>query len=250
MRQFIILLKKDLLELYRTKKILIVGIVFILFALASPILAKITPDLLGSITEFEIEIPEATIVDSYDQLAQNFTQLGLFTIVIAFGGLIVNERKKGLYNTLLNNGVKKSNFILAKITAQIGVVLGIYLISCLLFSVYNYVLFGSFLVEYSILSFLSLFLFLIFVISIVNFFGSFIKSTILSIILSFSTAILMIVFELFRFGRYLPNHLVNISINIFKDQTSLNYAYITIINTILISLVLFGLSIMLCKNKE
>ena len=256
MKTYFILLKKDLLELWRNKRFLIIAVVFIVFALGSPIMARMMPEIITSIDfgssseSVKIELPPATITDSYDQFVSNITQMGVFAIIATFGGLIVRERRKGLYNNLVNNGVNKIQFLFAKVDAQCIAVTVIYLVSCLLFSAYNYILFDAFLVEHSLLSFLSLYVYLIFIICLVNFFATIAKSTTLSIVLSFAVAILIGLFEFFKFGKYLPNHLVNISFDVFRDPEYLDYAYTTIGIGLLISLILAGLSVQLLKNKE
>jgi len=252
MKQFIILLKKDLLELYRTKKILIIGFIFIIFALLSPLMAKMTPELLkyAGNEVVQINMPDATILDSYGQFVKNISQLGLFTLIIALGGIIVNERKKGLYTNLINNSVKKYNFILSKVISQILIFTGIYAVSALLFSTYNYVIFNQFIIEYSFLSFVSLYIYLVFIICLVNLFSAISKSTIMSILLGIATALAISFFDIFKFGKYLPNYLVSISSSILNNTSGLNYVYKNIGITLLISIILVAASIKLCSNKE
>ena len=251
MKQFWILVKKDFMELYRTKKILILFCIFVAFALASPILAKVTPDILKALGDsVQIIMPEPTIVDSYGQFVGNIAGTCIFALIIVFGGLIVNERRRGIYNNLLNNGVKKRNFVMAKVKVQAEVFTVIYLVSCLLFSVYNYVLFNEFLIQYSLLSFLAIYVYMFFIISITNLYSVLFKSSIMSIMLAIGTTLLLAIFDLFRFGKYLPNYLVNISVNIFRDGEVLNYIYYNIGITFLLIIVITLASIRFCKNKD
>lgn len=251
MKQFIILLKKDFIEIVRTKKILIISAIFFIFALTSPVIAKMTPELIKSLGgELQISLPEATIIDSYIQFIKNITQICSWTLIIALSGFLVYERRSGLYNNLLNNGVKKKNFILSKVTIQILLVTAIYIISCVLFSVYNYILFGEALIKYSILSLLSTYIYLLFIISFINLFGVISKSSVSCIMLGIGTTIIISIFDLFKFGKYMPNYLINIASNIFKDTLYLDYVYINIGFTIFLSLMMIWLSIKLCKNKD
>ena len=252
MKQFIILFKKDLMELFRTKKVLIIGFIFIMFALLSPLMAKMMPELLKSAGNevMQISMPDATIVDSYGQFVKNLGQLGLFTLIIALGGLIVNEKRKGLYTNLINNNVKKHNFIFSKAVTQILVMTVIYAVSALLFSAYNYVIFNQFFITYSFLSFVSLYIYLIFVICLINLFSTISKSSIMSIMLGIGTVIAISFFDFFEFGKYLPNYLATMANNIFSDATCLNYVYLNIAITLAISVILVALSVKLCSNKE
>ena len=254
MKQFMILFKKDFTELYRTKKILIIGVIFILFALASPVIASMLPQLFTAIEVggemIEIDVPDPTIVDSQIQFISNVTQICVFTMIIALGGLIVRERRKGLYNNLLNNGVKKSNFILSKIITQVIVITGIYIVSVLLFNIYNYVLFDNFIVEHSIKSFLAVYVYLLFVISFVNFFSVISKSATLGVVLSFMTMILINIFSFFRFGNYMPAHLISRATQMFNASWYLDGFCMNIGVTLAISLALVGLSIVICKSRD
>ena len=251
MKQYLILLKKDFMELYRTKKILIIAIIFIMFAMVSPIIASVAPELFKSLGgDIAINLPVPTIVDSYTQFVKNIAQICCFTLIIVFGGLIVKEKRLGLFNNLLNNRVHKRNFVLSKISAQYITVTIIYVLSCLAFSLYNYILFDAFFAEYSFVSFLAIYVYLLFVISFVNFYSVISKSNVVSIVLSFSTILLISLFDLFKFGKYLPNYLLNIAVNVFGDKTCLDYIWQNILIALFLSVLMILLSIKLCKNKD
>ncbi len=251
MKQFLILFKKDLLELYRTKKILILGIVFLFFAMLSPVFAKMMPEIIGLVgDDIVIELPEITIMHSFDQFFKNFTQIGIFALVITFGGLIVNEKKKGLYNSLINNGILKRNFVLAKIFSQLLVITVIYLISLILFSLYNYILFDQVVVDYMFVSLFSFYMYLVFLICLVNFFSAIFKSSTVVLVMSFATIFGSLLFDLFKFGKYLPNYLISIATQVIKDGSFMDYFLFNIIITSFICLFLIIGSIKLCSNLE
>lgn len=252
MKQFLILFKKEMMEIYRTKKMLIILIAFLLMAFASPLLAKITPELMKSLEEtgFQVTMPDPTIVDSYSQLVQNFSQICLFVVIIVFGGMIVNEKKKGLYTTLINNGVKKKNFIFAKIISQIVTVTCIYIFSIIFFSVCNYIFFEEFVVTHWFLSVFMMYLYIIFIMCCLSFYSTICKGSGMSITFGIMTALFIGMFDLFKFGKYLPGHLLTASMNIFSDTAYLNYIYATMGIALLISAVLIALSVKMCSIKE
>jgi len=251
MKQFIVLLKKDIIELFKTKKVLILCAIFFIFAFSSPLIAKMTPELLKYAGDgFQISMPDPTIIDSYVQFFKNIDGLCLFATIIVLAGIIANEKAKGLYTNLVNNNVTRSNFILSKIASQIKVITGIYLISILLFSIYNYILFDKVFVEYSFLALLSMYVYMIFVICVVNLCSTVSKSNIISIVVSFAVIFSLDIFSLFNFGKYLPNYLVTISNKIFTDATCLDYVYKNIAITLLLSVIIVVSSIKLCNNKE
>jgi ABC-2 type transport system permease protein len=251
MKQFPILLRKDFLELLRTRRILIVGIIFIAFAISSPLLAKLMPELLKSLGDgIQIIVPEATIADSYSQFMKNISQICVYALIIAFGGLIVSERRSGMFNNLLNNGVKKSAFVLSKITAQILVVTGVYIMSVLLFNIYNQIFFGEFWLQDSLLSFTMMYIFLLFAISFINLFSVVSKSVIMSIIFGFLTIFAISLFDLFQFGKYLPNYLITMSATVFTDPAVMKYVWWNMAITLALSGGMILAAIGLCKNKE
>ncbi|MCL2860281.1 MAG: hypothetical protein FWF46_07015 [Oscillospiraceae bacterium] len=251
MKQFTILLKKDIKELFKTKKVLILCAIFFIFAFSSPLIAKMTPELLKYAGDsFQISMPDPTIIDSYVQFFKNIDGLCLFATIIIFAGIIANEKAKGLYTNLINNNVTKSNFILSKIVSQVIVITGVYLISILLFSIYNYILFDKIFMEYSFLALLSMYIYMIFVICVVNLCSTISKSNIISIVVSFVVIFSLDIFSLFSFGKYLPNYLVTISNNIFTDASCLDYIYKNIAITLLLSIISVVASIRLCSNKE
>jgi len=251
MNQLIILLKKDLMELFRTKKFLIILILLGIFALTSPLFAKMTPEILKLLgDDIQITMLDPTIVDSYIQFVGNLSQMGIFAFIIAFSGLIVNERKKGLLTNLLNNGVTKANFILSKVISQKIIIVIIFLISIILFEFYNLILFEEMFPKNSIISHIALFIYFMFIIAVTNFFSTISKSKMIGLIMSFLVVFSIMIFDLVSFGKYLPNYLLSISIGVLGDGTVLDYAYINMGITLAISLLLVILSIKMCKNKE
>jgi ABC-2 type transport system permease protein len=251
MRKFTILFRKDLLELWRTKKILILALVFILFALSSPVLAYYTPEILKSLgaSRMQITIPKATIYDSYDQFYKNIGQIGLFVLIIVISGLIVNERRRGQFTSLLNNGVNKTNFVLSKIISQILVFNLIYILAIGCFSIYNLVLFDKTWLAHSFLSLFLTYVYFLFTICLTNFFSSWLKNMTLTLVLSLAVSIFMGLFSMFEFGKYLPSYLPNLASSTLHGQDLTN-AYQTLGISCLISLLLVLLAVKLCSNRD
>ncbi|MDR2977812.1 MAG: ABC transporter permease [Streptococcaceae bacterium] len=251
MKKILILFKKDLLELWRTKKILILSLVFILFALSSPVLAYYTPEILKSLgaSGMQIAIPKATIYDSYDQFYKNIGQIGLFVLIIVISGLIVNERRRGQFTSLLNNGVNKAQFVLSKIVSQVLVFSLIYLLAIACFSIYNIVLFDKNWLAHSFLSLLLIYVYFFFVICLTNFFSSWMKNMVLTLVLSLAITIFMGLFSMFKFGSYLPSYLPNLATSVLHGKELTN-AYQTMGISCLVSLALVVLAAKLCSNRE
>ncbi len=122
MRVFRVQFQKELRELWHTKKLLIVVAVLVLFGLMSPVLAKITPDLLKSMGENQMQgvtitIPTPTQKDAIDQFVKNTTQFGLLLAVLMSFGVIVGEKERGQAALMLPHPLPRAVFVLAKFAA-------------------------------------------------------------------------------------------------------------------------------------
>ena len=147
MRVFGVQLRKELTELWRTRKLIIVLAVLAGFGLMSPILAKITPDLIESLGEGQMEgvvitIPEPTQKDAIDQLVKNISQFGLLLAVLMSFGAIAGERERGQAALMFAHPLPREVFVAAKFAAQaimfaaglaLGA-LGAYIYTAILFS--------------------------------------------------------------------------------------------------------------------
>ena len=74
------LLIKELREQWRTRRLLVLVVVFGIFGIASPLLARYTPELLGMIGTDEgivIDVPPPTSVDAVAQFVRNIGQTGV-----------------------------------------------------------------------------------------------------------------------------------------------------------------------------
>ena len=110
------LLKKDLMEQWRTKKILILLIIFLFVAISSPIIAKLTPELLKSISVpgLTIKLPPPTYSDSLDQFIKNTSQIALLVLVFVVAGAVSDEKNRKTLEILLTKPVSRMMFILSK----------------------------------------------------------------------------------------------------------------------------------------
>jgi len=252
MRTFNVLLKKDFLELWRTKKILALAIVFVLFGFMSPVMANLMPLLFENMDMggLEFTIPEPTILDSYAQLQGNLVQMVAWIMMGIFGGLIVSERLKGQYTNLRNNGVQSRHFILAKVVSQIILVTACYVLAVLAFSLYNFILFDAFFIPGSLVFFTGFYVLLLFFIALITLYGTLLKSAVAVTISAIVTTLLLDIFNFWAWGRFLPSGVSRLSAEILMDTTVRSDLFQGMAVTIGISLLLIALSVRLCGNKE
>jgi len=119
MTGFATLLRKELLEQWRTTRLPVVATVFLLVGLSSPLLARFTPEILKAVggEQFQIILPEPTAVDAYDQLAKNVGQFGAFIAVLLAMGSVATEMERGTAALILSKPVSRGAFLLSKLIA-------------------------------------------------------------------------------------------------------------------------------------
>jgi ABC-2 type transport system permease protein len=146
MSDLIVLVKKDLLEQWRTKKILILAIVFLFVAIGSPILAKLTPELLKNISVpgMTINIPTPTYVDSLDQFIKNTSQIALLVLVFVVAGAVCDEKNKKTLEMLLTKPISRSNFILSKFVSYFVSIGLVFVAASVIFYLYTISVFSTF----------------------------------------------------------------------------------------------------------
>jgi ABC-2 type transport system permease protein len=168
MNGFGVLLVKELREQVRTYRLPVVAIVFLLFGILSPALARYTKELIDAIGSqatggLQITIPPPTVADAVNQLLKNFTQFGILIAILLAMGTVATEKERGTAGLILTKPASRLSFLLAKLVA-IGVTLAVAVaVGCAIGFVYTLLLFddaslpiGGY-VEMSILLFLAIF---------------------------------------------------------------------------------------------
>lgn len=121
MTGFPTLLRKELLEQWRTRRLVIVAVVFLLFGLGSPLLARYTPEILKSVGTgvpgAAITLPPATTADAVAQLAKNVGQLGILIAILLAMGSVASEKERGTAAFLLTMPASRGGFLFAKLVA-------------------------------------------------------------------------------------------------------------------------------------
>jgi ABC-2 type transport system permease protein len=120
------LLRKELLEQWRTFRLPVVATIFLLVGLSSPLLAWFTPDILKAVAgdQIPLVLPPPTAADAVDQLAKNLGQFGGLIAVLLAMGAVATEKERGTAAMILSKPVSRAGFLIAKIVA-IGLTLGI-----------------------------------------------------------------------------------------------------------------------------
>jgi ABC-2 type transport system permease protein len=155
---------KEWLYQRRTKRLIIVSAVFLLFGMISPLVAKYTPQLLSSIEgaeEFAALVPEPSVSDAIAQYISNLTQFGFILAILLGMGAVAGEREKGTAAMVLSKPLTRWVFVCSKFLSQAFVFFVAIGLSALAAYTYTLFLFEALDVVAFVLASLLLFLWLL-----------------------------------------------------------------------------------------
>lgn len=121
MSGFAVVAHKEVVEILRTWRLWVLPGIVLFFALAGPVLARFTPEIVQAVASEELGgfvIPEPTYLDAYLQWISNLSQVVLFALIIVYGSIVSSERRSGTAVLVLTKPVSRGAFILAKATVH------------------------------------------------------------------------------------------------------------------------------------
>ena len=210
---YFILLRKEVKELFRSGKLIVLAAVFLFFGLLSPVAAKYLPAIIGSIGEsqkIQIIIPEPTWLDAVAQYLKNLTQLCTFIIIIIFMGIVSREKESGTAVFLLVKPVSRGSFLLAKFSSAI-IALAISLaVSFIAATIYTYLFFEGFSMSGFVKLNLIMFLYLSCILFMTVMFSTIFRSQIVAGVFTFLGWMLMALISQFgEPGKFSPSTLIS-----------------------------------------
>jgi ABC-2 type transport system permease protein len=110
----VVLVRKEVAEQWRTARLPVVATIFLLVGLASPLLAKYTPDLVRLAGSITITLPTPTSRDAVAQLVKNLTQFGVIAAILLAMGSVAGEKDSGTAAFVLTKPVSRLAFLGAK----------------------------------------------------------------------------------------------------------------------------------------
>ena len=119
MRSFIAFLKKEFLESWRTRKLLVLAILFVVFGIMNPAVAKLTPWMMETLSEDLAESGmtiTAVAVDALTSWTQFFKNIpmALIVFVCLYGGIFAREYSKETLILILTKGMERYKILFAK----------------------------------------------------------------------------------------------------------------------------------------
>ncbi len=139
------LLKKELLEHWRTYRALALGVVFVIFGILSPAAARYMPDIFAAMDMqgIVIQLPPPSVADANAQFVKNMSQVAAIAVILIAMGVVSRERDKGTVVFTLSKPVSRGAFLLAKALALLIVVWAGLLLATLAHWYYTQLLLGS-----------------------------------------------------------------------------------------------------------
>lgn len=123
----LVLLRKELLESWRTLRLPIVTGLFLVVGLTSPLLAKFLPQIIEAAAGDQlpsIPIPTPVAADAASQLWKNLAQFGAIAAIVLAMSSVAAEKERGTAAFVLSKTVSRGAFLASKVVA-IGAVLGL-----------------------------------------------------------------------------------------------------------------------------
>ncbi len=218
MKSYIAFVKKEWIENLRTYKLLIMGVVFLLFGMMSPVLAKMTPDIIR-LSGMDINMPDPTALDSWGQFFKNIGQMGLMVLVIVFSGIMASEFSKNTLVNILTKGMRRSIVVLSKFTMAVLIWTVSYLFALGVCYAYTAYFWPAGEMHHAFIAFFSMWLYGILLISLVILGGILFKSIFGSLLLTGGIVVVLIILEIIpNLQKYNPIQLSSANLTLLAGQ--------------------------------
>ncbi|MCT1901416.1 ABC transporter permease subunit [Oceanobacillus sojae] len=245
--------KKEFLESWRTSRLLILMIIFLILGIMNPLIAILTPDIIQMSfgDSLPVNIPEPTSLDSWGQFYQNMTQMGLIVITLLFSGTMSGEVSKGTLINLVTKGLKRSTVVISK---------SIYLILqwsfCMLLAffvtwAYTLYYFTDDNSPHVFLAVFPLWIFGILLITTILLTSTVSKNSYEGLLLTGGFVVLLFVMNIFdKFERYNPITLTSENINFLQGASNIGNYMPAMLISFFLSLLFIYLSIVILNKKK
>ena len=253
MKGYLAFTKKEFTEQLRTFKWLIVFSVFFVFGMMSPLLAKLMPEIFAGMKMqgMEFIIPEPTVMDAYGQFFKNISQMGIFVILLVFGGMISNELTKGTLINVLAKGLPRHTVILSKYTAAVVLWTAGYLLAVATTYGYTTYLFDNLVVENLAFSLFCLWLFVCFLLSLIILSSTIATGNFGGLILSGAALLLMLMLNIFpKAEKFNPITLASKNMALLLGEQQVSDLMVTVWVTCVLTIGCLVISIVLFNKKK
>ena len=255
MKTFVTFLRKEILEQIRTKKIMILGLLFIFFGILNPLTAKMTPWLLEVLSEsmessgINITVVEITALDSWVQFFKNMPML-LIIFILMQSNIFSKEYQNGTLTLVLTKGFERYKVLLSKIVVMLIVWTLGYLICYLITYIYNAYFWDNSIASNLFFSSLSWWIFGVFVVTLFMLLSVCFESSGSALALTGGIMFLLYLISLLpKINKYLPIILTDGN-SLIYDLKNAEYYIPSLIITMCLSLILVLISVLTFNKKK
>lgn len=255
MKSLISFTKKEFFEHFRSAKLYILSGLFLLFAVMSPLLAYLTPELVTMLSEsmtqsgMQLTVTEVTAMDSWVQFVKNIP-IALIVFIILESNIFTKEYQKGTLVLALTKGLKRYKVIVAKTVTMLALwTAGFFLCFGITYAVNNYVWDNSVAKNLGFMAF-CWWLFGVMAICLSVLFSVIAKTNI--IVLAGTGGLIFVSYlagMLPKIGEYMPTLLMNSNSLIYGLEEPQHYVAAIIITTI-VSVISITLSVPVFNKKH
>ncbi len=245
--------KKEFLESWRTSKLFILMIFFLILGIMNPLIAILTPDIIEMSfgDALPVNIPEPSSLDSWGQFYQSMTQTGLIVITLLFSGTMSGEVSKGTLVNLVTKGLKRSTVVISK---SIYLILQWTLCMFLAFFVtwvYTLYYFTDDNSPHVFLAVLPLWIFGILLVTAILLTSTISRNSYEGLLLTGGFVVLLFIVNIFdKLKHYNPITLTSENINFLQGTSSLGNYMPAMLISISLSLLFLYLSIVILNKKK
>lgn len=119
MTQLMAFTKKEWIEVFRTGKFMIITVMFLLFGVMNPAIAKLTPWMMEAYSE-SLEGAGLTVTETKVDVLTSWTQfyknvpMALIVFLLMFSGVLALEYQKGTLINMITKGLSRWKIVMSK----------------------------------------------------------------------------------------------------------------------------------------
>lgn len=247
--------KKEVRETWSTHRIYVILSILLVIGLMSPLLAKMTPELVGSMAKgsgLDIKVPPPTALDAYAQLFKNLINLGTLAVIFSLAGLVADEKTRGSAVLMVTKPVPRWAFITSKYVVNAALVLlatGLAYAACLYYTV---IIFHESLWAGSSAATLLVMVFYLLIVAVTLLASTIGRSLALSSGITVGTLLLLSLLPQLHpwLARYSPGALIGYQLRLVQGSIALADTLPAVAITLGITVVLVALSVIVFGRQE
>ncbi|NLG81042.1 MAG: ABC transporter permease [Bacilli bacterium] len=253
MNRYLAFFKKEIIEYIRTYKLLIMLIVFAIFGITNPLIAKLLPEIMKNLATdgFVITLPDPTAYDAWTQFFKNATQMGFIVTLILFSGVLSSEYSKGTLINLLTKGLSRTTVILTKYFSMV-LVWTICIILCFILTYgYTVYLFPNDITYNLLFSVFCLWMFGLLLLAILMFSATLTKSSYGCLLITGIIVVFFMIIDIIpSIHKYNPISLVTDNMGLIMNSIKVSSLYLANLISVLLSIISLILSIVVFRKKQ